>query len=158
HAMKFGVQILNGRDTQVNDYGPMPVNYTLRGGSPVSITQFASPHYSLTELHTYGLYAQDQWKVHRLTLNLGARFDHYQGIVPDQTRPAGPYVAEIRTAAIPGSQLPHWNGAVPRLGVAYDLFGNGKTAIKGSIGKYLTAVAAGSAADYNPALTISTSA
>ena len=33
--------------------------------------------------------------------------------------------------------MPNWNDLSPRLGVAYDLFGDGKTAIKWSIGKYV---------------------
>jgi hypothetical protein len=33
----------------------------------------------------------------------------------------------------------HWKDVTPRIGAAYDLFGNGKTAIKVNLGKYLTA-------------------
>ena len=35
--------------------------------------------------------------------------------------------------------MPRWKNVTPRLGVSYDLFGNGKTAVKFSIGKYLEA-------------------
>jgi outer membrane receptor protein involved in Fe transport len=40
----------------------------------------------------YGVYAQDQWTVGRLTLNLGVRYDYLHAYVPPQVRPAGPYV------------------------------------------------------------------
>jgi hypothetical protein len=36
----------------------------------------------------------------------------------------------------------HWNDVTPRMGAAYDLFGNGRTAIKVNVGKYLTALTA----------------
>ena len=32
--------------------------------------------------------------------------------------------------------MPNWHDVVPRLGIAYDLFGDGRTAIKASLGKY----------------------
>ena len=134
------------------------MNYTLRAGVPVQITQFASPHYAQSDVRVYNVYAQDQWTIDRLTLNLGARYDHFGGIVPAQVRPAGPFVAAIEIAEIGGDALPSWNSVVPRLGAAYDLFGTGKTAVKASIGRYM-ASAGGSAIDaYNPATTISTTA
>ena len=45
----------------------------------------------------------------------------------------------------------HWKDITPRIGAAYDLFGNGKTAIKFNVGKYLTALtASNSDLDLNP--------
>jgi outer membrane receptor protein involved in Fe transport len=36
-----------------------------------------------------GLFAEDQWTVKRLTLNLGLRFDYFNGFVPASHQPAG---------------------------------------------------------------------
>ncbi len=42
---------------------------------PVSVTQWASPHQDQNRGREVAVYAQDQWTLRRLTLNLGARFD-----------------------------------------------------------------------------------
>ena len=47
--------------------------------------------------------------------------------------------------------MPNWTDLSPRLGAAYDLFGNGKTAIKGSIGRYVLSAGSGLAYVANPA-------
>jgi hypothetical protein len=39
---------------------------------------------------------------------------------------------------------PEWHDITPRLGLAYDLFGDGRTALKATVGKYLEGVALGS--------------
>ena len=81
-----------------------------------------------------GLFAQDSWTLDRLTLNLGIRYDHISASTPAQTRPAGFYTPEIFFPE--AKNLPNWKSIHPRIGAAYDLFGTGRTAIKGSIGRY----------------------
>ena len=52
--------------------------------------QWAGPNHSENRIKMdLGLYGQDQWTLKRLTLNLGLRFDYFNGYVPAQTRPAG---------------------------------------------------------------------
>src|SRR5262249_9651959 len=68
------------------------------------------------------------------TLNLGVRFDSINAYAPAQTRPAGKYVPAITFPE--QDDMPNWKNIHPRLGGAYDLFGNGKTAIKASVGRY----------------------
>ena len=84
---------------------------------------------------TWALYAQDNWTIgQRLTLNLGVRVDSINGIVPAQTSPAGTWIGERNQAEVDG--LPSWTNLAPRLGFAYDLKGDGRTAIKGGYGRY----------------------
>ena len=53
----------------------------------------------------------------------------------------------------------HWKDITPRIGAAYDLFGNGKTAIKVNVGKYLTALtASNSDLDLQPLIRIALAA
>jgi hypothetical protein len=68
--------------TQVN--GNM--TYTFQNGRPRSITQRATPYLADSKTkYDLGLYAQDQWNIsNRLTVNLGLRFDAFNGYVPEQ--------------------------------------------------------------------------
>lgn len=138
HALKGGVSLLQANN-KWNKGLAGPTNgllYTLRGGVPLSLTQYASPFFSDTSIWPQvGLFAQDQWRVRNLTLNLGARFDSFNGYANAVHIPAGPIVG---ARDYPGtSNSPNWKDVTPRLGASYDLFGNGKTAIKGSIGRYV---------------------
>ncbi len=45
--------------------------------------------------------------------------------------------------------MPNWNDWAVRFAAAYDLFGNGKTALKANAGKYVAAQAAGFAQTFN---------
>jgi hypothetical protein len=69
-----------------------------------------------------------------LTVNLGLRYNDVDMSSPELVSPAGFFVPERRIPA--AEHIPHWRNLSPRFGGAYDLFGNGKTALKGSIGRY----------------------
>ena len=51
----------------------------------------------------------------------------------------------------PIDNLPNWKDIAPRFGAAYDLFGQGRTALKGSVGKYLLMQSIGFPGQFNPA-------
>jgi len=112
------------------------VTLAMRAGVPFSITQYASP-IQLHETLNYnaGIYAQDQWRLSRLTMNYGVRLDMLKARMDAQDLPAGPFTQARHYDAI--ENVPNWKDIDPRFGVSYDLFGDGKTAIKGSIGRYV---------------------
>ena len=83
------------------------------------------------------LYAQDRWTIKRLTLNLGVRFDQYKTWYPDHHVRAGTLVP-TRNFTIPGQDFYDLKDLSPRLGVVYDVFGNGKTAIRATANRYAT--------------------
>jgi hypothetical protein len=97
----------------------------------------------------WGAFIQDSWTiVDRLTLNLGVRFDTSHGYFPEQYKAATPDPYGILHDILAPGDSPfseytlapidvlRWTHFSPRVGFAYDLFGNGKTSIKGSWSRY----------------------
>jgi|YelNatPaOPRAMG01_1025707.scaffolds.fasta_scaffold06247_5 hypothetical protein len=93
-----------------------------------------------------GAFIQDTWSpITRLTFNLGLRFDHQEGIIPKQGQERTPveyppgsgifYDPRVNAAFKPLI----WNTFAPRLGAAFDLTGDGKTALKVSFCRYYIA-------------------
>jgi carboxypeptidase family protein len=149
HAIKTGVQYQRGWIKHYRDSnGDMVQRY--RNGAPDSVIRWNFP-ITLAESDLdrgVGVYVQDSWTFRKLTLNPGLRYEILQGSVPAQSAPAGRFVPARSFAAIPN--LPNFKNWAPRLGVAYDLSGNGKTAIKFAVGRYMQQEATGFADKYNP--------
>jgi hypothetical protein len=132
HLFKVGFTTMQGiqeKDSRIAD----AMTYTFRNGVPQSITLWATPYYWKTRVDYSSFYAEDQWTLDRLTLNLGLRYDGLRGSVPAQELPAGPYVPARSFA--PVEDTPNFSDLNPRLGAALDLFGTGRTAVKGSLSR-----------------------
>ncbi|MDH4197008.1 MAG: TonB-dependent receptor [Candidatus Aminicenantes bacterium] len=90
-----------------------------------------------------GGFIQDTWSpIARLTLNLGVRFDHQEGIIPVQgeDREAMTYGGKLYDPRVTKAFKPLiWNTLAPRLGATYDITGDGKTAFKVSFSRYYIA-------------------
>ncbi|NOT26134.1 MAG: TonB-dependent receptor [Acidobacteria bacterium] len=136
HALKFGVQDEQGFLKAFRNAQDGNVSYTFNNARPVSLTQYATPYELQNRFkHDLGIYAQDQWAINRLTLNLGVRFDYFYGYVPAQEVPATTFLPARSYDEV--KNVPSWTDLSPRVGAAYDLFGDGRTALKISIGRYV---------------------
>ena len=138
HNFKAGVQTFTGEN---NIGGPnvannQPYQYILRAGVPVGLNLAAYPHQHVAKVKLdLGIYAQDQWTMNRWTINAGLRYDSLNGYNPGQCRPAGDFLPEFCFDEL--KNVPNWKDISPRVGMAYDLFGTAKTALKVSLGRYV---------------------
>ena len=131
-------------------------------GVPSSFSTDNGPVWNVNILKNHALFFQDKFQVtSKLTLNYGIRFDQYHSSYPEQrfglngNKPCvddndcdvGPFV--VRTVT-PARDVVTFNTVVPRVALIYDLFGNSKTALKASWGRYSTNPAASIASLVNP--------
>jgi hypothetical protein len=120
-----------------------------RGGVPNSVVLYPLPLFDARSSATnLALFAQDSWKIRRLTLNPGIRFDRISADIPAVSEPAGPWVPAREFAAV--TNIPVLDALAPRFGAAYDVSGDGKTVVKASAGRYVAALDLGYPSQYNP--------
>ena len=130
-----GTQIVNHfAQVRMNDQW---MSYSFNNGSPFSFTQFIGPAMQNTHVQVHGLYAQEQWTLNKLTLSGAVRWDHTAGSFPEQTIGPNPFVPT--QVIVPKTKGTQYDDLTPRGSVVYDLFGNGKTAVKFNVGKFLAA-------------------
>jgi hypothetical protein len=133
HNFKTGLQLRQGYKRYTSEGAP--IEYQFRNGSPTQLTMVAYPlTYRSNMRAQMGAYAQDQWTLSRITVNAGLRFDYQNSYVPEQHLPVGPYIGERNFGEV--DCVPCWKDWSPRGSVVFDLFGNGKTAVKASLGRY----------------------
>jgi hypothetical protein len=118
-------------------------------GVPNTVTYHGTPTLAVNRVWpNLGLYAQDQWVFNRLTVNAGLRLDYFSSNYPDQNVAPTEFVPVQRF--FPGQEVVNWKDLNPRLGLAYDLFGNGKTAVKFSTNRYVLGEGTGRSSTINP--------
>jgi hypothetical protein len=156
HNMKFGYQGNVSHPSQgYFNFTPF-IQYRFNNGIPNQLRQTALYPGDVTfqrNILNTSFYAQDTYTRARLTLQGGVRYDGIGTGYPDSGVGGPGYdlmPTRIFYAAGTTDEI-HWKDITPRMGAAYDLFGNGKTAVKVNIGKYVTALtASNSDLDLNP--------
>jgi hypothetical protein len=133
-------------------------------GNVSSFTQNQGEPLTYVKRYDWGFYLTDQWKVKKLTLNYGVRLEHNGQWFADNGAGLAvwadsAYVNDPASAsgtsgvlwhsAVPSVPLSGWRSKLmdvsPRVGVAYDIFGNGKTVVRGGFGVYRWQVSIGDA-------------
>ena len=150
HSLKVGIQHVHGSSWYDNSVNGDRA-YSLRNGQPISITQWAGEYAYENMINAdVGVFAQDQWTWKRLTITAGVRYDYLNIGAVAQDLPAGAFVPARHFDGTTGQ--PMWRDVSPRAGVWYDLFGDGKTAVKATFGRFIQAQGSGSGGinDNNP--------
>jgi hypothetical protein len=136
HTLKIGyggVALASDLQNFTND---LNLAYTVSNGTPISLTQTLLPFTVRYRTRNASFYAQDQWTVGRATLQGALRFDRNWSFSPEQQiGPTNFLQTPLVFPKTPGVNA--YKDISPRGGIAYDVFGNGMTAIKVNVGKYL---------------------
>ena len=142
NAMKIGYQGAYHEDNRSGESQTPKMTFRFNNGIPNQITQNLLPWKSISRVRYHALYFQDQLTRGRLTVTGAVRYDHSWSYYPEQQ--IGPSKWLPNATAFPRTTgVIGYNDITPRAGVAYDLFGNGKTAVKFNLGKYLEAAVNG---------------
>ena len=153
HNFKVGTQLQRGhferRDSNhaQGDYYIISLN-----GSPLLAT-ITSPLAGWVDRLNYnlGIYAQDSWTTKRLTLSGGVRLDFQNESVDAYHYGPGPWLPNRNVNYPEIKNVPNWKDVNPRINASYDLFGNGKTAIKASVSRSVLQDSIGVARANDPA-------
>jgi carboxypeptidase family protein len=141
HTAKVGSQIVVGKDQaeryRIGDYiVRLSTNVPGRVGLPTpQRIEIWGPENRTSRLTSVGFYGQDQWVLKRATLNLGLRYDYVVTSADPQVLPANTMLPERTFAGV--DKIIHYHDLSPRIGIAYDLFGNNRTAVKAALNRYL---------------------
>jgi hypothetical protein len=176
HSFKVGfqealgyIQSTNYIPTVNQNGSPYPVRYIFKSansagqaiaanGGPTTnqVVAYASPYtFQNNQDHDFGLFAQDKWTMNRMTVNYGLRFDWFKSEYPDQTVQAADIfknttLARSQSTTLKGGENVNWKDITPRFGLSYDVKGDGKTAIKVSVNKYVQGTTANGNSGSNP--------
>jgi hypothetical protein len=150
HSVKFGYNHEIGPDGRMGNThnGDLYQNYN--AGRPATVTVWNTPLEAPGIVdYDAAVFLQDTWTIKRLTLNPGLRIEWFSAGMRAASAPAGRFVPERFFPEERG--LLKWGpDYAPRFAAAYDLFGNGRTAIKTNYSKYHRQYDADPAAAYSP--------
>ena len=149
HAVKGGMELSHGKSGLQRRFQNPNVNFYERFRNdvngvpaPVQVTLYNTPTEEFDHLDAdLGLFIQDTWTLKRLTLTPGIRWEYFKASYAEEgvsVQQQALMIAEgyAPRSLFPETTMPTFKNWAPRFGASYDLLGNGKTAIKGSINKY----------------------
>jgi hypothetical protein len=140
HSMKIGYQGAYHEDNRAPS--GQTVSYRVNAGVPNRITEYLRDYRTYSRVRYKALYVQDSWTRGRLSAQGALRYDHSWSYYPEQSIGGTRFLPEI--TVFPESKgVIGYNDITPRMGLSYDLFGTGKTALKFNAGRYLEAAVNG---------------
>lgn len=138
HALKAGYTVYYermGREYVNKQAGNYLLVYDKVGqisSQPVEIQTFNYPIQAVkNRMAEFSGYVKDSWTIARLTANIGVRLERYHSFIGAQTKEQGQFGSAGTFDPI---DVLTWVSAAPRVGLAYDVTGNGKTVVKATYG------------------------
>ena len=138
HTFKVGFNNAYGHHENTTYTDPAaPFSYTFAGGAPTGITYRIVPRTVRVNVNRdLGIFVQDRWNTGRWSLSGALRYDNFATTFPAQS--VGPTsLAPNLNVSYPAQDGINLKDITTRVGATYDLFGNGRTALKFTLGKYL---------------------
>jgi hypothetical protein len=139
NSMKMGYQFRRLDLLDKDQANGSQLGYRFNQGVPNAVSYYLPDFGRRTITKTHSLYFQDSFTRGRMTLQGAVRWDRASSFAPSElngttnTSFLNPQPITIpKTAGVDA-----YNDITPRVGVAYDVFGTGKTALKFNWGKYL---------------------
>jgi Carboxypeptidase regulatory-like domain/TonB-dependent Receptor Plug Domain/TonB dependent receptor len=154
HDLKFGFEF---RRTSVQQYLDKYFRGRLKfadlsaflAGTDQSGVTGSLQYFGNTVRHTfendYGLYFQDSYHLlPRLNFNYGLRWDHF-GVIAEKNHLFSNFVIantgagvleQVGTPTLPKLYQPDYRNFSPRVSIAWDVFGNGKTVVRSGFGLF----------------------
>ena len=156
HSMRFGGALTAGNRRNVIAYTGDVAPITFNNGAPVSVTLRLPRDQREGIKRDLGLFAQDKWSLGRVTMSLGLRYDNFVGNTQEEDLLPGRFNSALHFSRCADGinsakngcvgDVQNWKDISPRVGAAWDVFGNGKTAVKASIARYVNGETVGTAA------------
>ena len=138
HDVKVGYQFVrNSVDSETFGIGyhPAGIRAVHRDGVPSSVNMYNTPTGTNLFTQDQSVYVQDKWTAAgKLTLNLGLRLQKTNGWVPATCQEETIFISAQCFDSI--EDVPNWLDLSPRFGLVYDLFGDGRTALKFAANRY----------------------
>ena len=158
HSAKVGVELQRGHFWRGdNNESTGGLWYTTTSGVPAFVTiQAPLAGWQDNLNYNLGIFAQDRWTMNRLTVSGGVRLDLQNESTSAFTAQPHRWLPNRSFTFDAVESVPNWKDVNPRVSVAYDVFGNGKTALKGSASRGVQQDSIGIARANNPATTVQT--
>src|SRR5213083_242818 len=158
HNAKVGFEMQRGHfERNDNNDSTGGIWYTTRDYVPQFVTIQAPLQGWRNNLNdNLGIFAQDRWTVNRMTVSGGLRLDLQKESTEPFTATPHRFLPNRHDQLGAVQNVPNWKDINPRVSVAYDLFGNGKTAAKASASRSVEQDSIRYAAANNPATTLQT--
>ena len=160
HAFKFGSAVSEGHWRQLEEYTGDVSTITFTSGNPSTATLRLPTDRRNSIKADVGIYAQDRWVMGRTTLNLGLRYDWFQGATGESEVLPNRISSGIKFGKCPDGKnsidagcvgdVQNWKDLSPRVGFALDVFGDGRTAVKASLARYVAGQQIAVANSVNP--------